>query len=411
MGRLMGLLGILVILGVAYAFSTNRRAIRRKTVLWGLGLQFTFAVLVLKTQVGRDVIAFLAGKVNTLLRMSEAGSKFLFGSLGAQETPTDPFFFAFQVLPTIIFIAALFAILYYYGIMQAIVRAMARVMTRLMGTSGAESLNAAASIFMGQTESPLTIRPYLSKLTQSELMTVMVAGMATVSGAILAAYLRTGVDGRHLLMAVVMAAPAAVMLAKMFVPETESPVTAGTVKLDIEQQDENVLGAAARGTTDGLHLALNVAAMLISFLALLALLNGLFSGISEFFAALGFPYFPSRLEDVVGWLFSPLAWLMGVPWKDAGAVGGLMGLRMVTNEIIAYYQLAQVKEALDPRSFAIATFALCGFANLGSIGIQIGGLGALVPERRADLSRLGFRAMIAATLANFMSAAVAGILL
>jgi CNT family concentrative nucleoside transporter len=242
-------------------------------------------------------------------------------------------------------------------------------------------------------------------------MTVMVAGMATVSGAILAAYLRTGVDGRHLLMAVVMAAPAAVMLSKMFVPETETPLTAGTVKLDVERQDENVLGAAARGTTDGLHLALNVAAMLISFLALLALLNGLFSGISEFLAALGFPYFPSRLEQLVGWVFSPLAWLMGVPWKDADAVGGLMGLRMVTNEIIAYYELAHVRETLDPRSFAIATFALCGFANLGSIGIQIGGLGALVPERRADLSRLGFRAMVAATLANFMSAAVAGILL
>lgn len=411
MGRLMGVLGILVILAVAYAFSTNRRAIRRKTVLWGLGLQFIFAVLVLKTQVGRDVIAFLAGRVDKLLRMSEAGSRFLFGNLGWQETASNPFYFAFQVLPTIIFIAALFAILYYYGIMQAIVRGMARVMTRLMGTSGAESLNAAASIFMGQTESPLTIRPYLSRLTQSELMTVMVAGMATVSGAILAAYLRTGVDGRHLLMAVVMAAPAAVMLAKIFVPETETPVTAGTVKLEVEKQDENVLGAAARGTTDGLHLALNVAAMLISFLALLALLNGLFSGVSELLTALGFPYFPEKLEDVVGWLFSPLAWLMGVPWKDAGAVGGLMGLRMVTNEIIAYYQLAQVKETLDPRSFAIATFALCGFANLGSIGIQIGGLGALVPERRADLSRLGFRAMIAATMANFMSAAVAGILL
>lgn len=411
MERLMGLLGLLVILGIAFVFSTNRRAIRVKTVLWGLGLQFGFALLVLKTQWGRQTIQFLAREVDKLLRLSEAGSRFLFSELGEQATPQDPFYFAFQVLPTIIFIAALFAILYYYGIMQVIIRAMAKVMTRLMGTSGAESLNAAAAIFMGQTESPLTIRPYLNKLTRSELMTVMTAGMATVSGAILAAYIRTGVDPRHLLMAVVMAAPGALVLAKMFVPETETPLTAGVVRLEVERQEPNVLGAAARGTTDGLGLALNVAAMLISFLALLALVNALFGGAHAFFAALGFPYFPAKLEELVGLVFSPLAWLMGVPWHDATTVGGLMGLRMVTNEIIAYAQLAQVREALDPRSFAIATFALCGFANLGSIGIQIGGIGALAPERRGDLARLGFRAMMAGTLANFMSASIAGILL
>lgn len=411
MERLVGLLGILLMLAIAYAFSTNRKAIRLKTVLWGLGLQFVFALLVLKTDIGQQVIAFLARGVDKLLRLSEAGSGFLFGSLGVQPTPEAPFYFAFQVLPTIIFIAALFAILYYYGVMQAIVRAMAKVMVKWMGTSGAESLNAAASIFMGQTESPLTIRPYLSKLTQSELMTVMTAGFATVSGAILAAYLRTGVDGRLLLMAVVMAAPAAIMLSKVFVPETETPVTAGQVKLEVETHDVNVLGAAARGTTDGLGLALNVAAMLISFLALLALINALFGGLHDAFAAVGFSYFPEKLDVLLGWIFSPLAWLMGVPWKDATAIGGLMGLRMVTNEIIAYLQLAQVRETIDPRSYAIATFALCGFANLGSIGIQIGGLGALAPDRRNDLARLGFRAMIAATMANFMSASVAGILL
>jgi CNT family concentrative nucleoside transporter len=284
-------------------------------------------------------------------------------------------------------------------------------MTRLMGTSGAESLNTAAAVFMGQTESPLTIRPYLSKLTQSELMMIMTAGFATVSGAILAAYLRTGVDGRHLLMAVAMAAPGAVVLAKIFVPETETPMTAGQVRLEVKKEDPNVLGAAARGTTDGLALALNVGAMLISFLALLALVNALFTGVHDMFVALGFPYFPAKLEHLVGWLFSPLAWLMGVPWKDATTVGGLMGLRMVTNEIIAYAQLGTLKASLDPRSYAIATFALCGFANLGSIGIQIGGIGALAPDRRGDLARLGFRAMIAGTLANFMSAAIAGILL
>lgn len=411
MGRLMGLLALLAILALAYAFSTNRKAIRLKTVLWGLGLQFAFAVVVLKTWTGEWLIDKLAKGVERLLKLSEAGSGFLFGQLGVQNTPEEPFYFAFQVLPTIIFIAALFAILYYYGIMQAIVRVMAKVMVKWMGTSGAESLNAAASIFMGQTESPLTIRPYLSKLTQSELMTVMTAGFATVSGAILAAYWRTGVDMRHLLMAVVMAAPAAIMLSKVFVPETETPVTAGKVKLEVETHDVNVLGAAARGTTDGLGLALNVAAMLISFLALLALVNWIFGGVHEVLAALGFPYFPVKLETLVGWIFSPLAWLMGVPWKDANAVGSLMGLRMVTNEIVAYLRLAEVREAIDPRSYAIATFALCGFANLGSIGIQIGGLGALAPDRRNDLARLGFRAMVAGTFANFMSASIAGILL
>ncbi|MFQ5776838.1 MAG: NupC/NupG family nucleoside CNT transporter [Terriglobia bacterium] len=413
MERLIGFLGLFVMVGIAVAISTNRRAIRLRTVFWGLGLQFTFALLVLKTSIGRQVIQVVAGGVDRMLRLSEAGSEFLFGALGAQPSPNDPFYFAFQVLPTIIFIAALFAILYYYGIMQAVIRAMAKVMTRLMGTSGAESLNAAASIFMGQTESPLTIRPYLSRLTQSELMTVMTAGMATVSGAILAAYIRIGVDPQHVLTAVVMAAPAAVVLAKVMVPETEQPMTAGVVRLEVKREDPNVLGAAARGTTDGLGLAINVGAMLVAFLALLALINAVFGGVHDLLARpeIGFPYFPEKLETLLGWLFSPLAWLMGVPWKDAGDIGGLMGLRMVTNEIVAYKELATLKEVLDPRSFAISTFAFCGFANLGSIGIQIGGLGALAPERRADLARLGFRAMIAGTLANFMSAAIAGILL
>lgn len=406
MERLMGFSGLLVMLGIAFLFSTNRRAIRPRTVLWGLGLQFGMALLVLKTEIGRQAIALLARFVDRLLRLSEAGSYFLFGELGRQATPQSAFYFAFQVLPTIIFIAALFAILYYYGIMQVIIRALAKVMTRLMGTSGAESLNAAAAIFMGQTESPLTIRPYLNKLTQSELMAVMTAGMATVSGAILAAYIRTGVSAEHVLTAVAMAAPAAVYLAKMFVPETETPLTAGVVRLEVKREDPNVLGAAARGTTDGLHLAINVAAMLIAFLALLALVNLLFEQVHSVAA-----FFPASLQQLLGWGFSPMAWLMGVPWSDATQVGGLMGLRMVTNEIVAYQELVKVSAGLDPRSLAITTFALCGFANLASIGIQIGGLGALAPDRRGDLARLGFRAMIAGTLANFTSAAIAGILL
>ncbi len=417
MGRFIGVIGLLVMVGIAYALSNNRKAIRWKTVGWGMGLQFGLALLVLKTQLGLTVIDGAARLVTEILNMSVAGSTFLFGSLGTtaategMNSPAKEFLFAFQVLPTIIFIAALFALLYYYGIMQFIIRGLAKFMTKVMGTSGAESLNAAASIFMGQTESPLTIRPYLSKLTESELMTVMTAGFATVSGAILAAYIGTGVEPRNVLMAVVMAAPAAMALSKVIVPETGTPLTAGVVKLDVPRQDPNVLGALARGTTDGLSLALNVAAMLIAFLAILALLNAIFGGVHTLLAGWGFPYFPESLQVVLGWFFRPLAWLMGIPWDDAGAIGGLLGLRVVTNEIVAYLELAKIKDVIDPRSYAIATFALCGFANLGSIGIQIGGIGALAPDRRDDLARLGLRAMIAATLANFMSACIAGILL
>lgn len=411
MGRFTGLLGIVAMLLLAWLLSANRRAIRLKTVAWGLGLQLGFALLVLKTNTGRMVFQWTAAQVEKVLKVSEAGSTFLFGPLGAQQSPSDPFYFAFQVLPTIIFISALFAILYYFGVMQLIVRGMAVVMTRLMGTSGAESLNAAASIFMGQTESPLTIRPYLSRLTNSELMTVMTAGMATVSGAILSAYIRIGADSRHLLMAAVMAAPAAVVYAKIMVPETEEPVTAGVVRLEVKREDPNVLGATARGTTDGLRLAVNVGAMLIAFLALLALLNLMLGGTSKLLASAGFPYFPPKLEDILGWLFSPVAWLMGVPWRDAPDVGSLLGLRMVTNEVVSFIELAKIRETLDPRSVAVATFALCGFANIASIGIQIGGIGALAPDRRDDLARLGFRAMLAGTMANFTSGCIAGILL
>lgn len=411
MERLVGLLGIATMLGFALLISTNRRAIRIKTVAWGLGLQFFFALIVLKTDWGREAIRIAAELVGRVLAVSHEGSRFVFGTLGLPVEQAGGFYFAFQVLPTIIFISALFAILYYYGIMQFIVKIMAWVMLRLMGTSGAESLNTAAAIFMGQTESPLTIRPYLSKLTQSELMMVMTAGMATVSGAILALYKGFGADLRHLLTAVVMAAPAAIVLAKMMVPETEEPVTAGTVRVEIETQDPNVLGAAARGTTDGLNLAINVAAMLIAFIALLALVNLGFNSAHYRLAGIGFPWFPQSLQQALGWLFSPIAWLLGIQWSDASTVGSLLGLRMVTNEVLAYEQLGKLTAVLSHRSVSIATFALCGFANLSSIGIQIGGIGALVPERRGDLARLGFRAMLAGTMANFMSAAIAGMLL
>jgi CNT family concentrative nucleoside transporter len=278
-------------------------------------------------------------------------------------------------------------------------------MTRLMGASGAESLNVAASIFMGQTEAPLTIRPYLNKMTQSELMCVMTSGMAHVSGSIMAAYIAFGVEAKHLLAAVIMTAPGTILLAKMLVPETGQPETAGTVKLDSGRTDVNVIGAAARGTSEGLQLALNVGAMLISFLALVALVNLLLGRLGSLFDV------RLSLETILGYAFMPIALVMGVPWKDAFAIGDLLGTRMVLNELIAYSRLGPLRATLDPRSFTIATYALCGFANFSSIGIQIGGIGALAPERRSDLARLGLRALVAGTFANFMTACIAGLLL
>jgi CNT family concentrative nucleoside transporter len=400
MERLLSLVGLVVIMGIAYLLSTDRKAIRGKTVFWGLTLQFVFALFVLKTSVGQEVFAWLGAKINRLLRFSFVGSEFLFGKLGLPGGGDNiGFIFAFQVLPTIIFIAALFAILYYLGVMQVVVKLFAQVMTRLMGASGAESLNVAASIFMGQTEAPLTIRPYLNNLTQSELMCVMTSGMAHISGGIMGAYIAFGVEAKHLLAAVIMTAPGTILLAKILVPETGQPETAGTVRLVVPRTDANLIGAAARGTGEGLNLALNVGAMLISFLALVALVN----------AILG--KFGLQLETILGYLFGPLALVMGVPAKDAIVVGNLLGTRTVLNEVIAYSQLGPLKSSLDPRSFTIATYALCGFANFSSIGIQIGGIGALAPERRNDLARLGLRALLAGTFANFMTACIAGLLL
>jgi len=410
--RFQAFTGLFVILGIAYAFSTNRRAIDRRTVAWGLGLQIVFALFVLKTAIGQKIFTALAAVINRLLAFSFEGSSMVFGPLGSKEAWPDIMnrvlgpegsrwgvVFAFQVLPTIIFIAALFAILYYFGIMQFVVRAFAVMMRRVMRASGAESLNVAASIFMGQTEAPLTIRPFIPRMTESELMTIMTAGMAHISGGIMAAYILFGVKAEHLLTAVIMTAPGTLMMAKIFVPETQVPETMGTVKLEIERTDVNVIDAAGRGTGEGLALALNVGAMLISFLALVALVNAL----------LGLAHL--SLEQIFGWVFSPIAWAMGVPWKDAGVVGNLLGTRMALNEFIAYAKLGPMAGTLDPKSFTIATFALCGFANFSSIGIQIGGIGALAPTRRHDLARLGLRAMFAGTLANFMTATIAGFLL
>jgi CNT family concentrative nucleoside transporter len=412
LARLQPLVGLIVLLSLAYAISTNRRAIDRRTVAWGLALQILFALLVLKTTVGRQTFQTLGAAINRLLDFAFVGSDMVFGPLGnkevwprimrtvlGEEGARYSVLFAFQVLPTIIFIAALFAVLYYFGVMQLIVRLFAIVMRRVMRASGAESLNVAASIFMGQTEAPLTIRPYLPRMTESELMTVMTSGMAHISGGIMAAYILFGIEAQHLLTAVIMTAPGTLMMAKIFVPETEVPETMGTVRLEIERTDVNVIDAAGRGTSDGLALALNVGAMLISFLALIAMVNALLGlvGLS--------------LQQIFGWGFAPVAWAMGVPWQDAPLIGNLLGTRMALNELVAYSQLGALKSQLDPRSFTIATFALCGFANFSSIGIQIGGIGALAPTRRHDLARLGLRAMLAGTFANFVTATIAGFLL
>jgi concentrative nucleoside transporter, CNT family len=409
MGRLTGVLGIAAILGGAYLFSTDRRAIRLKTVAWGLGLQFALGLFVLRVRSGQALFGALGAAAKHLLDFSYVGSTFVFGELGKSDSSLG-LIFAFQVLPTIIFIAAFFAVLYHFGIMQVIIRIFAWVMTRVMGASGAESLNVAASIFMGQTEAPLTIRPFIADLTRSELMTVMTSGMAHVSGGIMAAYIFFGIDPRHLLSAVIMTAPGTLLMAKMLVPETEQPKTAGRVVMSEEEEkiekEENLLGAIARGTTDGLYLALNIAAMLISFLALIALTDGLLGGIHHWVS-----WFPESLEKIFGALFAPVAWVIGVPWHDCKFVGSLLGTRMALNELVAFSMLGAQKAGLDPRSFTIATFALCGFANLSSIGIQIGGIGALAPNKKGDLARLGIRAMLAGTMANLMSASIAGMLL
>lgn len=407
MGRFTGILGLLVILAVAFLVSPHKRAIKPRVLFWGIGLQVGFAFIVLKTEFGK-VFQLASIAVNSMLDYAEAGSQFLFGPLGTKAGPYGVIF-AFQVLPIVIFIASVFAILYQIGVMQVLVRAMAVVMQRVMGASGAESTNVAASIFMGQTEAPLTIRPFIAGLTQSELFCIMTSGMAHVSGAVMAAYVKIAhVEIKHLLTAVIMTAPATIMLAKIMMPEVEEPATMGNVKVEVEKPGVNIIDAASRGAGDGLQLALNIGGMLIAFIALIALANGILGGLHNL-PHMG--WVPATMQQIFGMIFAPVAWLLGVSWNDCATIGNLLGTRLVLNEFVAFLQLGPLQSQLDPRSFVIATYALCGFANLSSIAIQIGGIGALAPSRKSDLARMGLKAVAAGSMANFMSACIAGMLL
>ena len=400
----MGVLGILFAITLAYALSSNRAAVRWRTVAWGIGLQFLLAALVLRTPVGRLFAAFGQG-FNQFVLLAEEGTVLVFGELGSSQSGV---IFAFQILPLIIVVSCISAVLYHLGILQRVVAVLAFAMQRGMRASGAESLNVAANLFLGQAEAPLTIRPYLDKMTTSELMTVMTSGMATVSGAMLVAYVQIGgASAENLVTSVVMTAPACVMLAKLFEPETGEPATMGRIPRQASAADSNVVDAATRGTSEGLQVALQVGAMVIAFVALIAILNGMLAGLH---GMLGWSWLPASIQSILGPIFAPVAWLLGVAWADAAAVGNLLGTRMVLNELVSFAELAQIKDSLQPHSLRIANYALCGFANIGSVGILTGALGTMLPRRRLELARLGMRAMLAATLSNFMTAAVAGLI-
>ena len=411
MERLISLFGLLIMVALALALSADRRKVDRRLLLGGLGLQFALALLVLKTAFGQAFFGYIGAFFAALFSYVDAGSEFVFGADFSEH------FFAFKVLPTIIFFSALMSVLYHLGLVQYVVATFAWVMRRTLHTSGAESLAAAANIFVGQTEAPLVVRPYVASMTRSELMALMVGGFATIAGGVLAAFVGLGIDAGHLVAASVISAPAALSVAKVMQPEVEASKTLGQVAIEVERTATNVVEAAANGTLDGLRLALNVGAMLIAALALIALLDGavglLGRGVGYLLGMEGLAW---SLSAALGYLFAPFAWLMGIEARDCLAAGELLGKKMVANEFVSYVQLSQWLQPgsgvdLNPRSVAILTYALCGFANFSSIGIQIGGIGSIAPTRRGDLARLGFRAMLGGTLACFMTACVAGILL
>ena len=384
---------------IAWSISSDRKRMNFRLIFSGVAIQFIFGLLILKTAPGEMLFRGARVTVAKIIGFSDAGAEFVFGPAFKDH------FFAFSVLPTIIFVSAVMALLFHLGFMQLIVKGIAKVMVLVMDTSGSESLAAAANIFIGQTEAPLVIKPYIGTMTNSELMAMMTSGMATVAGGVMAAYAGLGADAGHLLAASIMSAPASLVIAKIIIPEKEVSPTKGVVKLDIPKKDANMLDAACRGASEGMKLALNVAAMLIAFIAIIQLLNWGF----EFFPKVGGAHL--SLQRILGWVFSPIAWLLGVEWKDALTVGSLLGQKTILNEFIAYTDLIKLKDTISPRSFTIATYALCGFANFSSIAIQIGGIGSLVPSRRKDFAKLGLKAMIGGTLAAFMTAAIAAMLI
>ncbi|WP_414493214.1 NupC/NupG family nucleoside CNT transporter [Stenotrophomonas maltophilia] len=424
LGRIgFGLFGLAVLIGITWLFSNNKRAIDWKLVATGITLQIAFAALVILVPGGRDVFDALGHGFVKVLSFVNEGSGFIFGSL--MDTKNYGFIFAFQVLPTIIFFSALMGVMYHLNIMQAIVRVMAWAITKVMRVSGAETTSVCASVFIGQTEAPLTVRPYIARMTQSELLTMMIGGMAHIAGGVLAAYVgmlgggdpaQQAFYAKHLLAASIMAAPATLVVAKLLIPETGTPLTRGTVKMEVEKTSSNIIDAAAAGAGDGLKLALNIGAMLLAFIALIALLNAPLTWIGEVTGLAAQIGKPTNLSTIFGYVLAPIAWVIGTPWADATTVGSLIGQKVVINEFVAYTELSQIVNGqiagvtLSDEGRLIATYALCGFANFSSIAIQIGGIGGLAPERRHDLAKFGLRAVLGGTIATFMTATIAGVL-
>ncbi|KRG42999.1 Na+ dependent nucleoside transporter domain-containing protein [Stenotrophomonas pictorum JCM 9942] len=422
-GRIgFGLFGLAVLLGITWLFSNNKKAVDWRLVATGISLQVAFAALVLLVPGGRDVFDWLGQGFVKILSFVNEGSSFIFGSL--MDVPKYGFIFAFQVLPTIIFFSALMGVMYHLGVMQAIVKAMAWAITKIMRVSGAETTSVCASVFIGQTEAPLTVRPYISKMTQSELITMMIGGMAHIAGGVLAAYVGMLGAGdpaaqafyaKHLLAASIMAAPATLVIAKVLIPETGTPLTRGTVKMEVEKTSSNIIDAAA-GAGDGLRLALNIGAMLLAFIALIALLNAPLTWVGEVTGLAQMIGKPTNLSTIFGYVLAPIAWVIGTPWADATTVGSLIGQKLVINEFVAYLELSEIIKGnvagvvLSDEGRLIATYALCGFANFSSIAIQIGGIGGLAPERRQDLAKFGLRAVLGGTIATLMTATIAGVL-
>jgi CNT family concentrative nucleoside transporter len=391
--QLTSAFGLLALLGIGWAASNNRKAVPWRVVYWGTALQVLFAVVILKTRPGYVLFDWMTRVFERLIDFTDDGARFVWGWLYKKDAPPV---FLVDILMTIIFFSALMSLLYHFNIMQWVVTGLSKVLRKTMRTSGSETLAAAANIFVGQTEAPLVVKPFVATMTMSELHAVMVGGFASIAGGVLAAYVTFGIDAGHMIAQSVMSAPASLVAAKLFYPETQTSVTAGDTKIAFEKESVNALDAICIGAADGMKLVLNVVAMLLALVSIVAMLN----------AGIGLVAPGLTMQKILGYGFAPLAWLMGVPWNDCPAVGGLLGTRMVLNEFIAYLDL--MKADVSARAYVIATYALCGFANLGSIAIQIGGISALAPSRRADLARLGMRAMLAGTLATFLTAAIAG---